>query len=132
MLSFTKKYISALWVLKRSIHSQDWFPEQWRNSCVGLMLKKVLILAFLVSWSFFSEKHFINYTTILVSFHLGGCVDEVVNSHANYQGYWYDVHFLRCHTFAVIHSVNGEGLFRLSLELLLMCTVNDINVSYIL
>ena len=32
-------------------------------------------------------------------------------SEANYQGYRYDVHLqLRCHTFAVMHSVNVEGV----------------------
>ena len=43
-------------------------------------------------------------------FPFGEFVDEVVNSHANYQGYRYDVHFLWCHTFAVIQSVDGEGV----------------------
>ena len=46
----------------------------------------------------------------MVSFPLGGCVNEVVNSQANYQGYRYDVHFLCCHTFAVMHSVNDGGV----------------------
>ena len=50
------------------------------------------------------------YTIILVSFPLRGCIDKVVDSQANYQGYRYDVHFFRCHTFAVIHSINGEGI----------------------
>ena len=36
---------------------------------------------------------------ILVSFPLGGCVDEVVDIQTKYQGYRYDVHFLGCHTF---------------------------------
>ena len=47
---------------------------------------------------------------ILVSFCLGGCVDEVVNSQADYPGYCYDFYFLRWYTFAVIHFVNGEGV----------------------
>ena len=47
---------------------------------------------------------------ILVSFPLGRCVDEVVKSQANYQGSRYEVNFLRCHAFAVIHYVNGEGV----------------------
>ena len=47
---------------------------------------------------------------ILVSFPLGGCVDEVVNSQANYQGYRYGVHLLWCYTFTVILSVNGQGV----------------------
>ena len=50
------------------------------------------------------------YTIIMVSFPLGGCVNEVVNSQVNYQGYRYDVHFLCCHTFAVMHSVNDGGV----------------------
>ena len=47
---------------------------------------------------------------ILVSFPLGGCVDEVVSSQANYQGYRYGVHLLWCYTFTVILSVNGQGV----------------------
>ena len=46
---------------------------------------------------------------ILLSFPLGGCVDEVVDSQVDYQGYIYDLHFLQGHTFAVIHPVNDEG-----------------------
>ena len=58
----------------------------------------------------FQEKKLSDYhTIILVSFPLGWCVDEVVDSQANYQGYKYDDHFLWCHTFAVKHYVNGEG-----------------------
>ena len=51
------------------------------------------------------------YATILVSFPLGGSVDDVVDSQESYQWYKYDVHFRQCHTFAVIHSVNGEGVY---------------------
>ena len=73
---------------------------------------KDLILEFLINESFFSEKQLSdNYNIILVSFPLGGCVNEVVDNQANYQEYRYYVHFLRCHTFAVIHSVNGEGVY---------------------
>ena len=32
------------------------------------------------------------------------------NNQADYQGYRYDVHFLQWHAFAVIYSVNGEGV----------------------
>ena len=46
----------------------------------------------------------------MVSFPLRGCPDVVVHSQANYQGYRYDAHFLWCHTFTIIHSVNGEGV----------------------
>ena len=45
---------------------------------------------------------------ILVSYPLGACEDQVADSHASYQGYRYNVHFLWCHTFTFIHSVNGE------------------------
>ena len=70
---------------------------------------KDLILGYLISGSFFQKKQLSDYSTIiLVSFPLGGYVDEAFDSQANYQGYRYDVRFLGCHTFAVIHSVNGE------------------------
>ena len=36
-------------------------------------------------------------------------VDEVVDNLANYQEYEYDVYFLQCHIFTVIHFMNGEG-----------------------
>ena len=56
----------------------------------------------------FQKKQLSDYfTIILLSFPLGGCVDEVVNSQANYQGY---KHFHGCYTFAFIYSVNGEGV----------------------
>ena len=42
---------------------------------------------------------------MLVFFPLGACLDEFINSQANYQGYRF-VHFLRCHSFAVIHSMD--------------------------
>ena len=59
----------------------------------------------------FQKKKLSDYiTVILVSFPLGGCVDEIVDIQANYQGYRCDVHFLRCRTFAVIHFVNGKGV----------------------
>ena len=61
---------------------------------------------------FFQKKHLSDYyTIILVSFPLGPYVHEVVDSQANYQRCSYDVYFLGCHTFAVLHSVNGEGIF---------------------
>ena len=71
-----------------------------------LCLKQVkdLILEFPVGGSFFSEKttfRLLYYTIVLVSIPLGGCVDEVVDSRANYQGFRNYVHFVRCHTFAV-------------------------------
>ena len=62
---------------------------------------KDIILEFSISGSFFSEK---------TSFPLGWCVDEIVDGQANYQGSKYDVNFLECHTFAVIHSMNGQGV----------------------
>ena len=46
----------------------------------------------------------------IVFFPLDACVDEFIDSQADYQGYKYDIHFLRFHTFAVIHSVNVEGI----------------------
>ena len=47
---------------------------------------------------------------MLISFPFGRCVNKVVDSPENYEGYRYDVHFPQCHTLAVIHSVNGEGV----------------------
>ena len=63
----------------------------------------------MISGSFFPEKEQLSdyYNT---GFFTGWCVDEVVDSRANYWGYKYDVHFIQCHTFAVIHSVKGEGV----------------------
>ena len=98
-------------MLKCSIHSQDWFPEQWCNVCVGWSLKQVkdLILEFLISGNLFSEKNRLDYYTILLlSFPLDECVDEVVYSEANCRWYRYDAHFLRWNTFAIIHSVDAE------------------------
>ena len=54
-----------------------WYLKQFKD----------FILKFPISGSFFSEKEFLNlYTMILFSFPLGGCVDEVVNNHTDYQG----------------------------------------------
>ena len=59
---------------------------------------KDLILEFLISDSFFSEKKLSDYyTIIIVFFSLGRCIDEVVDRQTNYQGYIYDGHFLGCH-----------------------------------
>ena len=117
MLRFNKKHISVLKMHKCMINSQNLFPEQWHNRFVGLMLKKQvkeLILEFSISgfFNFFSEKTKLldYYTIILVSFPLGRCVDEVVDSRENYQRYRCDIHFLWCRTLAVIHSVNGAGV----------------------
>ena len=65
----------------------------------------------LIGGSFFSDNKQLSdyYAIILVSLPLGGYVDEVVNSQAVYQRFKNDVHFIRCHTFAVIHSRNAEG-----------------------
>ena len=49
-------------------------------------------------------------TIILVYFPLSRCIDEVVDSRANYQGYRCDLYFLWCHITAVIHAMNGEGV----------------------
>ena len=58
-------------------------------------------------WQFLFRKTQLDYyTIILVFFPLGEYLDEVVDSQTNYQGYRYDVHFLGCHTFAVVHSVS--------------------------
>ena len=48
---------------------------------------------------------------ILISFPLGGCVDEVADNQTNYQGYKY-IYFLQYHTLRVIYFMNGEGVFR--------------------
>ena len=70
---------------------------------------KDLIPEVLISCSFFSEKTTSDYhAMIMVSYPLGTCEDEVTDSHASYQGNRYNVHFLWCHTFTLIHSVNGE------------------------
>ena len=55
--------------------------------------------------AFFRKKQLTYCYTIILFFPLG--VDEFIDNQANYQVYKYGVHFLRCHTFAVIHSVNG-------------------------
>ena len=84
------------------------------------------------------ESSFQKKTTYWVLFYniffpLGACVGEFIDSQANYQGYKYDVHFLGCHTFAVINSVNGV---RLNNNKRFWCVHfkarNDINVCDIL
>ena len=45
---------------------------------------------------------------ILISFPLGGCVDEVLHNRKNYAGNKY-IYLLRYHTLTVIHFMNGEG-----------------------
>ena len=56
----------------------NWWLKQVKN----------LILNFSISGRFFPEKEFFNFgTMILVSFPSVECVDETVNSRANYQGY---------------------------------------------
>ena len=71
---------------------------------------KDLILEFSICGRLFSEKTELldYYGKILASRPLGGCIDEVVNRWENYQGYIYDVYFLRSHKFAVTHFVNGD------------------------
>ena len=72
---------------------------------------KDLILEFLVLGVSFQKKQLSYYYTIILnSFLLGGHIDQVIDIQSNYQGYRSDVHFLGCHTFAVIHSVNGKGV----------------------
>ena len=73
-------------MLKTSQRSYPWIFSKWQ--------------------SLFRKTQLDYYTIILVSFPLGEYADEVVDSQANYQGYRYDVHFLGCHTFAVLHSVS--------------------------
>ena len=77
---------------------------------MNTLLKQVkgLTLDVLLEVSFQKKKLSDYYAIILVSFLLVWCIAEVVDSQANYKGYRYDVHFLRCHTFTVIHSVNGK------------------------
>ena len=55
---------------------------------------------------------------------MGVCVDEFIDSQANYQGYRYDVPFLRCHTFAVIQSLNGGG----ACLIIIITTVFDMHI----
>ena len=57
-----------------------------------------------------------------VSFPSGRCGHEVFNNQANYQGYEYDVYFLQCYTFTVIHLLNNEEVCEISEELFLMYT----------
>ena len=89
-----------------------------------LLLKQVkdLIFEISISGSFFSQKNkrFGLLYYILVPFPCGGCVDEVVDKLSSYQENRYDVHFLECHTFAVIHFMNGEKVCWISKELFLM------------
>ena len=97
-----------------------WFTHKTDTKSSGTLvvfvwcLKQVkdLILEFSLSGSFFSEKKQLlgYYAIILVSFPLGGYVDEVVDSRANYQEYRYDVHFFWYHTFEVMRSVTVEGV----------------------
>ena len=66
-----------------------------------------------MSGSFFSEKFFLNwYSMILVSFSHGGCVDKVVDNRTNYQGYRY-VYFLQYDTLTVISIMNGEEVCKI-------------------
>ena len=75
-----------------------WCLKQYKN----------FLLKLSISGSFFSENKFlVLYTTILVSFPLGGCVDEVVDNQTNDQRYTY-AHLLYCHTLTVLHFMNGE------------------------
>ena len=71
---------------------------------------KILSLNFQYVEGFFQKKNdFLDYYgEIQASRPLGGCIDEVVNRWENYQGYIYDVYFLRSHKFAVTHFVNGD------------------------
>ena len=51
---------------------------------------RYVILKFSISGSFFSEKFFLKFCTmILVSFRLGRCGDEVTVNGTDYQGYKY-------------------------------------------
>ena len=50
--------------------------------------------------SFQQKKIFWLLGLILVSFLLGGYVDKIVDTQANYEGCKCDVYFLECHTFA--------------------------------
>ena len=69
---------------------------------------KTFLLKLSISENLFSENTFlVLYTTILVSFPLGGCVDEVVVNETNDQRYTY-VHLLYCHLLTVLHFMNGE------------------------
>ena len=37
-------------------------------------------------------------------------VENVEDNQGNYQGYQHDVQFIQCHTFTVIHFMDGEGV----------------------
>ena len=60
---------------------------------------------------------------ILISFPLGGCVDEVADNQTNYQGYKY-IYFLMYHTLKVIYFMNAEGVFRRTIFNVNIC-LND-------
>ena len=110
MLRFYKKSIYKFYkCLNTRFTPMTDSQKSWATVALVWCWKQVkdIILEFSISGSFFSEK-----TTfwLLVSFPLGWCVDEIVDGQANYQGSKYDANFLECHTFAVIHSVNGQGV----------------------
>ena len=63
---------------------------------------KDFILTFSMSGILFRK----NFTMILFTFPLGGCVDEFVDIRTNYQGYKYG-YFLQYHTLTVIYVING-------------------------
>ena len=50
---------------------------------------------------------------ILVSFPSGGCVHEIVDNRANYQGCKY-IYFLQYHILIGRYFINGEEVVRLS------------------
>ena len=51
------------------------------------------------------------YNTIIVSFLLGGCIDEVDDNWANYQWYECDVYFIQYYILTVTLVINAEGVW---------------------
>lgn len=130
MLRFGKKILQFY---KCSTPLKDWLlvEETWY-----LKLVKDLTLKFSLNESFFSEKQFSNFHTIIpVSFPSGQRIDEVVDNIEHYQGYELDVSFLQCLTLTVVHFKNGWKKFERLLEELfsmyasVLITVYDVNIT---
>ena len=110
-------YKEMLQYFQYTIHSkyyalvEETSTGHYHNNYVESVVRtKYFILKFSISGSLISEKEFLNlYTLILVSFPLGGCVDEAAHSRTNYQGYKY-VYLLQCHTLTVISFMDGGGV----------------------
>ena len=105
---------SSIYQFYQSLNA--WFTHMtdFQNSDTAFVLEsclkqvKDLILEFSIIGSFFLVYHnwLVNYNVGF--FLLGACVDQFIDSQANYQGCRYAAHVLHCHTLAVMHFLNGE------------------------